>query len=77
SEGKVQLFGRPLDARDMDTRRRVGYMSQTFSLYSELTVRQNLVLHGQLFGIAPQDLDMRIHDAMDRYDLTDVADELP
>lgn len=77
SEGKVQLFGRPLDARDMDTRRRVGYMSQTFSLYSELTVRQNLVLHGQLFGIATQDLDMRIHDAMDRYDLTDVADELP
>src|SRR5579884_3007847 len=40
SEGEVLLFGRPLDAADLRARYRVGYMSQSFSLYSELTVRQ-------------------------------------
>ena len=39
TEGSVRLFGVPLDARDMAVRRRVGYMSQGFSLYGDLTVR--------------------------------------
>ena len=34
-----------------NVRRKVGYMSQAFSLYSELTVRQNLVLHAKLFDV--------------------------
>ena len=42
SEGEALLFGTPADARDINSRRRVGYMSQSFSLYTELTVRQNL-----------------------------------
>ena len=42
SEGEALLFGTPPDARDINSRRRVGYMSQSFSLYTELTVRQNL-----------------------------------
>jgi ribosome-dependent ATPase len=37
SEGEALLFGRPLDASDLRARRRVGYMSQSFSLYTELT----------------------------------------
>ena len=49
TEGQAWLFGEPVDANDIDIRRKVGYMSQAFSLYSELTVRQNLVLHAQLF----------------------------
>ena len=51
TEGEARLFGRPVDARDLDARRRVGYMSQAFSLYSELTVRQNLDLHARLFHL--------------------------
>ncbi|MGZ5148308.1 MAG: ATP-binding cassette domain-containing protein, partial [Burkholderiales bacterium] len=52
SGGEALLFGRPVDARDMRSRYRVGYMSQSFSLYTELTVRQNLNLHGQLFHLS-------------------------
>ena len=51
SAGEAFLFGEPIDAEDINVRRRVGYMSQSFSLYSELTVRQNLVLHARLFHI--------------------------
>ena len=49
SEGQARLFGQPVDPNDLETRRRVGYMSQAFSLYTELTVRQNLDLHARLF----------------------------
>ena len=51
SDGEAWLFGKPVDARDIDTRRRVGYMSQSFSLYGELSVRRNLELHARLFGM--------------------------
>ena len=52
SEGEAALFGEPVDAHDLETRKRVGYMSQSFSLYGELTVRQNLELHARLFHLA-------------------------
>ncbi|HET7404156.1 MAG TPA: ATP-binding cassette domain-containing protein, partial [Usitatibacter sp.] len=44
TSGHGELFGKPVDAKDIEARRRVGFMSQSFSLYTELTVRQNLVL---------------------------------
>jgi len=49
TEGETWLFGQPIDGGNMNTRRRIGYMSQSFSLYTELTVFQNLVLHAKLF----------------------------
>ena len=49
--GEARLFGQPVDASDLETRKRVGYMSQSFSLYGELTVRQNLDLHARLFHL--------------------------
>jgi ribosome-dependent ATPase len=51
TEGEALLFGKPLDASDMSSRYRVGYMSQSFSLYTELTVGQNLDLHAHLFHL--------------------------
>jgi ribosome-dependent ATPase len=51
SAGEARMLGQLVDARDLGTRRRVGYMSQGFSLYGELTVQQNLDLHAELFGL--------------------------
>ena len=51
TEGKALLFGQPVDGQSIETRQRVGYMSQAFSLYGELTVRQNLELHAKLFDL--------------------------
>eukprot|EP01037_Dinobryon_pediforme_P022855 gene22856-24143_t len=75
--GSAKLFGHPLDAADMATRRRVGYMSQSFSLYTELTVRQNLVLHAQLFQLAVAEIEPRVRTMLDRFELADVADNRP
>jgi ribosome-dependent ATPase len=50
SEGRALAVRRTVDPQDIETRRRVGYMSQAFSLYTELTVRQNLDLHARCSG---------------------------
>ncbi|MFV0384705.1 ribosome-associated ATPase/putative transporter RbbA [Paracoccus sp. (in: a-proteobacteria)] len=77
TDGSARLFGAPIDPRDMQVRRRVGFMSQAFSLYSELTVRQNLDLHARLFDMPPEAIPARIADMIARFDLTPVADHLP
>ncbi|AOJ05374.1 ABC transporter [Burkholderia mayonis] len=77
TEGDARLFGKPVDPKDINTRRRVGYMSQAFSLYSELTVRQNLVLHARLFGVPAADIGARVDEMAHRFGLTDIFDTLP
>ncbi|MFV0243429.1 MAG: ATP-binding cassette domain-containing protein, partial [Qingshengfaniella sp.] len=77
TQGSAALFGAPIDPRDMAVRRRVGFMSQAFSLYSELTVRQNLDLHARLFDMPPDAIPARVAEMIDRFDLADVAGQLP
>src|SRR6516225_788768 len=77
AEGKALLFGRPLDAADMATRERVGYMTQAFSLYGELTVRQNLELHSHLFYLPEDRRETRVREMLERFDLLGVADSRP
>ncbi|ULJ11474.1 ribosome-associated ATPase/putative transporter RbbA [Klebsiella pneumoniae] len=77
SEGEAWLFGQPVDPKDIATRQRVGYMSQAFSLYSELTVRQNLELHARLFHIPDGEIPGRVAEMCERFMLTEVEDVLP
>lgn len=77
SEGQAWLFGQEVDPKDIDTRRRVGYMSQAFSLYNELSVRQNLVLHAQLFHVPEAEVDGRVEEMVQRFGLQQVLDKLP
>jgi ribosome-dependent ATPase len=77
SEGTALLFGKPLNAEDLSTRRRVGYMSQSFSLYGELTVRQNLILHAQLFQVPAEKITERVNEMVDRFGIANVIDNLP
>jgi ribosome-dependent ATPase len=76
SEGEALLFGRPLEAGDLSARRRVGYMSQSFSLYTELTVRQNLDLHARLFHLPGREGKARIAELIRRFGLADHVDQL-
>ncbi|STT83753.1 multidrug ABC transporter permease [Klebsiella pneumoniae] len=77
SEGEAWLFGQPVDPKDIATRQRVGYMSQAFSLYSELTIRQNLELHARLFHIPDGEIPGRVAEMCKRFMLTEVEDALP
>ena len=77
TEGSAKLFGKPMVADDMEARQNVGYMSQAFSLYGELTVRQNLDLHAELYHLPANQIEPRIKELLERYDLKDVADAKP
>lgn len=77
SEGRAWLFGQEVDPRNIDTRRRVGYMSQAFSLYGELTVEQNLVLHARLFHVPEAEIPARVDEMAARFSLDAVRDALP
>ena len=77
TEGWAKLFGSPMGSNDMAMRRNVGYMTQAFSLYGELTVRQNLLLHAQLYHLPPDKIESRIKELLQRYDLETVANSKP
>jgi ribosome-dependent ATPase len=77
TEGWAKLFGRPMGSNDMEMRRNVGYMTQAFSLYGELTVRQNLELHAQLYHLPSDKIGSRIKELLQRYDLEGVANSRP
>jgi ribosome-dependent ATPase len=75
NDGEALLFGRPIDASDLTSRNRVGYMSQSFSLYTELTVRQNLDLHARLYHLPARKAKTRIAELIDRFSLADHVDQ--
>ena len=69
SGGEAFLFGRPVEGAGLEARFRVGYMSQSFSLYTELTVRQNLDLHARLFHLPREKAHARIEGLIERFGL--------
>lgn len=76
TEGEALLFGRVLDASDINSRRRVGYMSQSFSLYTELTVKQNLELHARLFHLPTHKARVRLDKLIEQFGLETYLDHL-
>jgi len=75
TSGEARLFGEAVEAGGMATKGRVGYMSQSFSLYSELTVRQNLDLHARLFHLPNGKARARIADLVHRFGLDGYIDQ--
>ena len=77
TEGTAKLFGEPIDGDSMEMRKNLGYMTQLFSLYNELTVRQNLELYARLYGIPEDDVAKSVDEMMVRFGLVGVSDMLP
>ncbi|UCV27429.1 ribosome-associated ATPase/putative transporter RbbA [Ferribacterium limneticum] len=75
TSGEAKLFGKLVDAKDLETRKQVGYMSQSFSLYGELTVAANLDLHARLFHLPAARRGPRIAELMQRFGLDEYADK--
>jgi ribosome-dependent ATPase len=76
TSGEALLFGETVEAGSVAVRKRVGYMSQAFSLYGELTVSQNLWLHARLFHLPPAAMAGRIDGLVDRFGLRPYLDNL-
>jgi ribosome-dependent ATPase len=76
TEGTALLFGQEVKGGDVESRRNVGFMSQAFSLYTELTVRQNMMLHAHLFDLPADKGRERVDHLLKYFDLEGVADTL-
>ncbi|PVX61150.1 ribosome-associated ATPase/putative transporter RbbA [Paraburkholderia unamae] len=77
TEGTATLLGKPVKATDMSTRMKVGYMSQSFSLYEELSVRQNLELHAKLYRMEGERASSAVARSLEDFELAPYADDRP
>ncbi len=76
TEGTATLFGKSVEAGSMEVRENLGYMTQAFSLYGELSIRQNLVLHARLYHLEKDKAKTRIAELIERFGLGDHIDAL-
>lgn len=77
SEGDAWVAGLSVAAQPDAIKRRIGYMSQKFSLYSDLTIRENLEFYGGVYGLPRDQAQERSRELMQRLGLTDFARRLP
>lgn len=74
SGGRARVAGADLRNAAAAARARLGYMSQKFSLYGNLSVRQNLNFFAAAYGLSGKDRETRISQALDEFALTAFAD---
>ncbi len=76
SSGNASVAGFDVVTQSMEVRRRIGYMSQRFSLYEDLTVRENVELYGALYGLSRAEIRDRMAAMLERVDATVLRDRL-
>src|SRR5688500_2739359 len=76
TSGSATVAGFDVATQAEQVRRRIGYMSQKFSLYEDLTVRENITLYGGIYGVSGRDIVTRTADLLTRIGLQDVGGEL-
>ncbi|MBD3292983.1 MAG: ATP-binding cassette domain-containing protein [Armatimonadia bacterium] len=76
TEGRATVAGADVSTETETLRQRIGYMPQLFSLYSNLTVAENLEFYGGLYGIGPSRIGERTEELTELLGLEDVLDQL-
>jgi ABC-2 type transport system ATP-binding protein len=76
TSGTATVAGYDIRTQADQVRRRIGYMSQKFSLYEDLTVRENITLYGGIYGVSSRDIATRTGDILARIGLERAGDEL-
>ena len=70
----VVVLGKPAGSKDL--RRNIGYMAQNLSVYSDLTVLENLQYFGTMIGIPRAEAKPRINNILETVDLIEKTDDL-
>jgi ABC-2 type transport system ATP-binding protein len=76
TNGEAWVDGLPISTAAERIKRRIGYMSQKFSLYEDLTVAENLTFYGGIYGLSRADIRQRSEVLMQQLGLSDRRDEL-
>jgi ABC-2 type transport system ATP-binding protein len=73
SSGSASVAGHDVSADTESVKRAIGYMSQRFSLYEDLTVKENIRLYGGIYDLTDQQIDERMEDIVERLGLERMA----
>jgi len=74
SAGTARVAGYDVASEAEQVKRNIGYMSQRFSLYEDLTVRENITLYGGIYGLSDEAIERRTSELVDRLDLGEDVD---
>lgn len=77
TSGEATLLNKPITKTDDNTKKKVGYVSQLFSLYEELSVIENLRLHARLYQMDAKTAEEKIAQSLEQFELSKVADSYP
>jgi ABC-2 type transport system ATP-binding protein len=69
SGGSARVAGFDVATQAEQVKRNIGYMSQKFSLYDDLTVRENITLYGGIYGLSDRTIADRMTSLVERLDL--------
>lgn len=73
TSGSATVAGFDISTQAEKVRRHIGYMSQRFSLYEDLTVQENITLYGGIYGVSDREIVRRTGDILDRIGLEESA----
>lgn len=76
TSGHGTVAGFDVSTESEQIKRHIGYMSQRFSLYDDLTVRENIRLYGGIYGVARGEISRRTDDLLERLQFTGEGDTL-
>lgn len=76
SSGSGTVAGYDIATQSEDIKKNIGYMSQKFSLYNDLTVRENIRFYGGLYDIPSKELKLKSEALLERLGLTAYANKL-
>lgn len=76
SAGEATVLDRDVRDQSEQIKRRVGYMSQQFSLYQDLTVRENIEFYGRIYGLDRATIERRLAELLDLTGLGDRTEQL-
>ncbi len=76
TSGTARVLGRDVSTHGEEIKRQIGYMSQSFSLYSDLSVLENIHFYGRIYGLSPARLAQRTRDVLELTSLGERVDQL-
>lgn len=76
TSGQATVAGYDVYRQNEEIKKHIGYMSQKFSLYENLTVRENIQFFGGIYGLSRQELKDKTNVLIERLGLHDEADKL-
>jgi ABC-2 type transport system ATP-binding protein len=76
SSGEIRVAGHDVYREREKIKRKIGYMSQKFSLYEDLTVSENIHLYAGIYGMSRKQIATREEELLERLDLTQIRNRL-